>query len=68
VSSDKAGDNDDGDNSSDDAPSHRYDKSAPYELYTDENGWPIIPEEETLPLTTLRDLIRSIVTVTYREW
>ena len=63
----KAGNNEDTDDNNDGLPTKRYDKSVPYNLETDKGGWPIIPDEDDLPLITLRDMIRSIVTMTYRK-
>jgi len=46
----------------------RYDKSLPYQLGSNGDGWPILPGQKDLRLSKLKDLIRSFITMTYRTW
>lgn len=41
--------------------------SMPWELHTDSEGWPILPLELEVPLLHLREILRSFLTITYRE-
>ena len=59
------GGEDDSDDEEDKKPL-RYDKSLPYQLDSNDDGWPILPGRKDLRLSKLKDLIRSFVTMTYR--
>jgi hypothetical protein len=43
------------------------DVSVPWDLPTDHEGWPILPLELNLPLAQLKEILRSFLTITYRE-
>jgi hypothetical protein len=43
------------------------DASVPWDLQTDSDGWPILPLELGLPLPQLKEILRSFLTLTYRE-
>jgi hypothetical protein len=45
-----------------------FDKSLPYDLDVDEDGWPIVPEGDKVSLQRLKDIVRSFLTVTYRKY
>jgi hypothetical protein len=62
---------DDEKNSSDedaDKPKPRSDKSLPYELQKNSDGWPILPHIEDLRLSKLKDMMRSFITMTYSKF
>ena len=64
------GDDDEKNSSDEDAdkPKPRYDKSLPYELQKNDDGWPILPHTEDLRLSKLKDMIRSFITITYSKF
>jgi hypothetical protein len=43
------------------------DKSILWRLETDVEGWPILPDANTFSLTEVKDIIRSFLTMIYRE-
>jgi hypothetical protein len=43
------------------------DNSIPWNLPTNSDGWPILPLELDLSLPQLKEILRSFVTITYRE-
>jgi hypothetical protein len=51
-----------------DCPKKSTDGSVPWNLGTDQDGWPILPIELALPLRHLKEILRSFVTITYREF
>ena len=44
------------------------DKSVPFVLETDDEGWPLLPSAEDITLVRMKDIIRSYLTMIYREW
>lgn len=48
--------------------SFKFDKSLPFTLQTDAEGWPMLPEGDNLRLSKLKEVIRSFITMTYSEW
>lgn len=45
----------------------RKDKSIPWSLESNEDGWPVLPEEDNLRAPDLKDIVRSFITLTYSE-
>ena len=43
------------------------DVSVPWDLQMDAEGWPILPLELAVPLPQLKEILRSFLTITYRE-
>lgn len=51
-----------------DTPSRKgRDAGVPWDLQMDAKGWPILPLELTVPLPQLKEILRSFLTITYRE-
>jgi hypothetical protein len=68
----KEDDDDNDDNGSDGEPAGRKnggrkDKSVPWPMDSDEDGWPIMPEGDNLNAPDFKDIIRSFVTLTYSK-
>lgn len=55
------------DNNEDTRKSVSTDKSVPWHLESDGEGWPILPDANTYSLTEVKDIIRSFLTLIYRE-
>jgi hypothetical protein len=43
------------------------DKSVPWDLARDAEGWPVLPAEMKFPLQESKEIVRSFVTLTYRK-
>ena len=41
------------------------DASVPWDLPTDDEGWPLLPLELNLPLPQLKEILQSFLTITY---
>jgi hypothetical protein len=69
---DEDGDDDDDDDDDSDGKKRRrgrsFDKGVPYELKVDEAKWPILPDTDGVSLAILKDIVRSFLTLTYREY
>ena len=69
---DEHGNDDDDDEDDSDGKKRRrsrsFDKGVPYELKVDEAKWPILPNTDGVSLAILKDIVRSFLTLTYREY
>ena len=45
----------------------KFDSGVPWTLETDEDGWPLIPDGDDFDLQQMKDIIRSFITLSYRE-
>jgi hypothetical protein len=52
----------------DNAPSLPVDKSVPWPLESDEDGWPLLPSLKELSLVQIKDIARSFLTIIYSEF
>jgi hypothetical protein len=52
----------------DNAPSLPVDKSVPWPLESDEDGWPLLPSLKELSLVQIKDIVRSFLTIIYSEF
>jgi hypothetical protein len=56
------------DGDDDGAPLPPVDKSVPWPIERDENGWPLLPGLKELSLVQIKDIVRSFLTVIYSEF
>jgi hypothetical protein len=47
-------------------PSGPIDKSVPYQLEVDDEGWPLLPHSKEVTLHEIKQIVRSYVTLIYR--
>ena len=47
-------------------PSGPIDKSVPYQLEVDDEGWPLLPSSKEITLQDIKQIVRSYVTLIYR--
>jgi hypothetical protein len=45
----------------------KFDSGVPWTLETDEDGWPLVPDGDDFGLQQMKDILRSFITLSYRE-